>query len=74
MAGIKDTSGSYSAKFNASVPTVGSEAAGIFTLNGTKSWSLNLIIDSVNIEVDMDDGDVVGYSVDWSGNGAVTAA
>ena len=75
VAGVKDASGSYSAKHNGSVPTVGTATASAsFTLDGTSSFSLNIIIDSVNIEVDMDDGDVVGYSVDFSGNGLVTEA
>ena len=72
VAGVLDTSGSYSAKYNGSVPTVGAiTTSAAFTLDGSTTWTLNIIVDSVNIEVDMDDGDVVGYSVDWSGTGVV---
>lgn len=74
VAGIKDTTGSYSAKANGTLPVPGTHAAAVFTLDGTTTYSLNVFIDSVNVEVDMDDGDVVGYSVDWSGNGTVTAS
>jgi hypothetical protein len=75
VGGIKDTTGSYSAKYNGGVVSVGSEhTAASFTLDGSTSWSLDIIIDAVNLEVDMDDGDVVGYSVDFSGNGAITSA
>lgn len=72
VAGIMDTSGSYSAKWSASIPVAGSlVSSAAFTIDGTNTWTLDIIIDSVNLEVDMDDGDVVGYSVDFSGNGVV---
>ena len=75
VAGIKDTTGSYSAKVNGTIPTPGTATASCaFTTDGSATYTLNIIIDSVNLEVDMDDGDVVGYSVDFSGNGAVVGS
>ena len=74
VAGIKDTTGSYSAKFSAAIPSPGDEAAATFSLSGSGGYTLDIIIDAVNVEVDMDDGDIVGYSVDWSGRGPVTYA
>lgn len=75
VGGVKDWSGSYSAKYNGGTTTPGQTAGGAsFTLDGSTSWSGDVIVDSVNLEVDMDDGDVVGYSVDFSGNGVLTAA
>jgi len=75
VPGIKDTTGSYSAKYNGGVVSVGSEhASAAFTLDGTTTWTLDVIVDAVNLEVDMDDGDVVGYSVDFSGNSAIVAS
>ena len=75
VSGIKDTTGSYSAKANGTIPVPGaSHASCAFTLDGSTTWTLNVVIDAVNLEVDMDDGDVVGYSVDFSGNSAVTTS
>jgi len=71
VAGVKDCTGSFSAKGTCGV-SAGSTAALSLTYDGTTTISLNVIVDAVNVEVDMDDGDVVGYTVDWSGNGAVT--
>jgi|TARA_R110000824_G_scaffold120382_5_gene275661 hypothetical protein len=75
VGGIKDWSGSYSAKLDGtSVPVAGASVAVSFSTDGTNTWSGTAVCDSVNIEVDMDDGDVVGYSVDFSGNSVVTGA
>lgn len=75
VAGVKDWSGSYSGKLNGTtVPTLGASVTVSFSTDGTTAWSGTAVCDAVNIEVDMDDGDVVGYSVDFSGNSVVTAA
>ena len=72
VAGIKDSSGTFTAKYNGAIAmAAGDTGSGVFTVDGTATYTVPIIIDQVQLEVDMDDGDVVGYSVDWSGDGAV---
>jgi len=73
VAGVKDSNGNYEAKYNGAIATTaGQETDGDFTLDGAATYDIPSIIDQISLEVDMDDGDVVGYTNDFSGNGAIT--
>ena len=72
VAGIKDSSGNFTAKYNGAIAiAAGDTGSGVFTIDGSATYTVPIIVDQVQLEVDMDEGDTVGYSIDWSGNGAV---
>lgn len=73
VAGVKDWSGGFTAKYDATiVPTVGQAAALVLDLDGSDSATGNAIIDSVQLVVDINTGEAVGYSLTFSGNGPLT--
>lgn len=73
VAGTKDWNGSFQAKYDASiVPTVGQSANMALLLGSGETASGTAIIDSVNVVVDIDNGEAVGYTMNFSGNGALT--
>ncbi len=73
VAGVKDWRGTFSAKYDGTItPTVGQAAALVLKLDATEQLSGNAIIDSIELEVDIDEGEVVGYRCEFSGNGALT--
>ena len=73
VAGVKDWGGSFTAKYDAAiVPTVGQSAALVLELDGSDSATGTAIIDSVSLVVDINTGEAVGYSLAFSGNGALT--
>ena len=72
VGGVKDNTGTFNAKYNGAIPLdAGDSGDGVFTVDGTATYTVPIIIDQIALEVDMDDGDVVGYAVDWSGCGPV---
>lgn len=72
VAGVKDATGSYSAKYNGAVAVAaGDTGSGVFTLDGSATYTIPIVVDGITLEVDMDDGDVIGYSVDWGCTGAL---
>jgi hypothetical protein len=77
VAGVKDGSGSIEGKFNPDDPIYdhleeGTSVVLKLYINATAYYRVPAIIDSFSLEVDMDDGDVVGWSADFSTNGAWT--
>jgi hypothetical protein len=77
VAGVKDGSGSIEMKYDPSnsflaQADVGTSATLKLYINATKFFSVPAIFDSYDFEVDLDDGDVVGVSADFSANGAWT--
>lgn len=73
VAGVKDWQGTIHAKYDASiVPEVGEIATLSLALDGSDSASGQAIIDEIELEVDIDTGQVVGYVLAYSGAGALT--
>lgn len=73
VAGVKDWQGTIHAKYDASiVPTVGQIAALSLALDATDAASGQAIVDEIELEVDIDTGQVVGYVLAYSGAGALT--
>ena len=78
VAGHGDSSGSFRAYLDATVDLEGILVAGdTDTLklyeDGTRFWAIEAIIDSVVITDEIEGGDIVEVTVNWSGNGTVTA-
>lgn len=79
VCGVRDWTGEFHAKYDGSIaPTVGqgsiSGTAVALTLkiNDTETLTGNAIIDAVELEVDINTGDVVGYVCRYSGTGTLT--
>ena len=77
VAGVKDGSGSISGKYNSANAIFDTLEVGVtvtltLKVNATNFYAVPAIIDSFNIEVDMDNGDVVGWTADFSTNGEWT--
>ncbi len=77
VAGTKDGSGSIEGKYDPStsfigVIDVGTEVTLLLYINATKYYSVPSIIDSYDLSVDINDGEVVGFSADFSTNGTWT--
>lgn len=74
VAGVKDGSGSIEGKWNGSAPvTPGAEVALTLTLD-TGTISCQAFVDSLSVEVDINDGEAVSWSAEVSANGAVTVS
>jgi len=70
VVGVKDGSGSIEGKWDGTAPyTVGAEVSLSLVAN-TGSFTVPAVIDSFSVEVDVDDGEVVGWSAEFSINGA----
>lgn len=75
VVGVKDASGSFDYKFDATnfVPIEeGDDLQLKLYVNASKFYTVNAVIDSVSIEVDMNDGEVVGGTCDFSTQLVVT--
>ncbi len=77
VAGVKDSSGSFEVKADdeGNVPVI--EGATVTAQLHVDDSTLNyyevpMIIDKIDVDVDIDAGEIVAYVVDWSGNGAIT--
>lgn len=75
VAGTKDGSGSVEGKLDTADEVydtldVGDSVTLKLYINATLFYSVPSLIDSFSIEIDIDDGDVVGWSADFSTNGA----
>lgn len=77
VAGVKDSSGSFEVKCDdaSNAPVTEGDIVTVqlhvddSTLN---YYSLSAIIDKVAVDVDIDDGEIVAYAIDFSGNGVIT--
>lgn len=78
VAGVKDGSGNFDFKLQDATElakfAVGTEVTLVLDVDGsaTATYTVPSFIDSVTVETDMDDGEVVGGSCDFSTNGAWT--
>ena len=78
VAGVKDASGSFEFKVQDATEVAKFEVGTLLTLllhadgSTTLDYSVPSIVDGVTVEVDIDDGDVVSGSCDFSSNGAWT--
>lgn len=74
VAGVRDWSGSFSGKFNDVLPVAeGEEVALTLALDDTDSFSGTAVIDQISLQVDVDNGDVVGFTANFSGSGELTS-
>lgn len=77
VAGIKDGSGSIEGKYDPANPIMSTLDVGTLVtlklyLTATVFYSVPSIIDSLKIDVDLDTGDFVSFTADFSTNGAWT--
>lgn len=77
VAGIKDGSGSIEGKYDPANPIMATLDVGTLVtlklyLTATVFYSVPSIIDSLKIDVDLDTGDFVSFTADFSTNGAWT--
>lgn len=75
VGGVRDCSGTVNGKFNGDIEQyndleAGSSVTLTLKINTANYYAVPAIIDEFNIEVDMDNGEVVGWSMNFSGNGA----
>jgi hypothetical protein len=77
VAGNKDGSGSIEGKWDPAVPITdmleeGTEVTLNLVITGTQKYLVPAIIEGIKLDVDLDSGDVVGWSADFSTNGSWT--
>ena len=71
VAGVKDGSGSVEGKWDGSQAMVeGTEYTLVLNTSGGTAFTVPCFIDSFSVEVDIDEGEVVGWSAEFSINGA----
>lgn len=76
-SGIRDGSGSMEGKWDPADPITdyledGSEIQLNLVTAGTQQFVVPAIIDGIKLDVDLDSGEIIGWSADWSLNGAWT--
>lgn len=77
VAGVKDGSGTVNGKYDSSNAIFDTFEPGVtvtltLKLNNSNYYEVPAIVDDFNLEVDMDNGDVVGWSMNFSTNGEWT--
>ncbi len=77
VGGSKDGSGTIEGKLDVTDPIYnqleeGDEFTGLFYIDDTRFYEVPAIVDSMDLEVDIDDGEVVGWSIDFSTRGQWT--
>lgn len=79
VCGVRDWSGSFSAKYDISIAATvgqgtisGTAVTLVLQIGESESLSGHAIIDSIELDVDVNSGDVVGYTCNFSGAGALT--
>lgn len=74
VAGVKDSNGTFTYAYQGAAEeiTEGSSYTLKLYLNATKFYTVAAVIDSISANVDINDGGIVSYTANWSGNGAVT--
>lgn len=75
VGGVRDCSGTVNGKFNGDLTDYDDLEAGAsvtltLKINATHYYTVPALVDEFNLEVDMDNGEVVGWSLNFSGNGA----
>lgn len=74
VAGTKEGTGSYEAKLDSgdTIPNIGDSVSLTLNTGGSLQLSGNAIIKSVHVEVDIDNGEAVGYSASFETDGPWT--
>ena len=79
VAGVKDWSGTFSGKYDGGIAAAvgqgsatGTPVSLVLGIADGESLSGDAIIESLELLVDIDNGDVVGYQARFSGNGALS--
>jgi len=77
VAGVKDGSGSMEGKWDPAIPATAVIAPGTSVtlklyINATQFWSVPSITEGFKHDVDLDTGEIVGWSCDFQSNGAWT--
>ena len=72
VGGVKDSTGTFSAKYNgALLVTEGTTGSGVYTVDGAATYTIPGIIEDYTLSVDMDDGEVVSYDMNWGATAPV---
>ena len=76
-AGVRDCSGSFDVKVDDSgnCPVAEGDAATLklhVDDTGSNYYEVPAIVDRIEVDVDINEGRIVSYAVDFSGNGAIT--
>lgn len=77
VPGVKDGSGSLEGAWDPASPAVsvievGTEVTLLLYINATQNYSVPSVIDSFKLDVDVDEGEIVSWTADFSTNGAWT--
>ncbi len=79
VCGTRDWSGWFAAKYDGSIAATvgqgtisGTPVSLVLQIGPSETLTGNAIIDEVELEVDVNTGDVVGYTCNFSGTGALT--
>ena len=71
VVGVKEGSGSIEGKWNGSAPFAVGASVTLTLGTGSGSFSVPCLIDGLSLDVNVDDGEVVGWSAEFSSNGAI---
>lgn len=76
VAGMQDVTGSFEGKWDGSAEVAaGDEVSGlVLNLDASQSYTLDAVIDGVSFECNIDDGEIIGFSVDFSVRNTTSAA
>ena len=72
VVGVKEGSGSIEGKWNGSAPFTVGESTTLTLGTGSGTFGVPCLIDGLSLDVNIDDGEVVGWSAEFSSNGAIT--
>lgn len=77
VPGVKDGSGTLEGAWDPATPAVsvidvGTEVTLLLYINATQNYSVPSVIDSFKLDVDVDEGEIVSWTADFSTNGAWT--
>lgn len=75
VAGTKDANGTFQSKYDPDDPLEdhldeGDAVTLLLYVTATKRYTVPAIILSISMEVDLDEGSIIGYDVSWGLNGA----
>ena len=76
VAGTKDVTGSFEGKWTGSAPVdVGDLVSGlVLNLDGSQSYTLDAVVEGFTMEVDLDDGEIIGWSADFACRNTTSSA
>ena len=77
VSGVKDATGSIAFKLDPADPVTddfdeGDHVTLLLYVDATRFYSVPAVIDAINLEVDIDSGDIIGGRAEFSANGAWT--